>query len=91
MKVRNPVVATLLIIATIGALAMAFMVGVILLTTLAAAGALLGAGMIIRNKFARARGELPRSQSVRARLDPSMEVHPDQKLAPPRSLREENE
>ncbi|MDQ6718003.1 MAG: hypothetical protein M3Z17_06610 [Gemmatimonadota bacterium] len=85
MKVRNPLVAAVLVIAAIGALAMAFMVGVILLTTLAAAGALLGAGIIIRRKFSRARGDLPRSQSVSAQLDPALEVRPPEPRALPRS------
>ncbi len=78
MKVRNPVIAVIVVIAAIGVLAMAFMVGVILLTTLAAAGALLAAGMIIRRKFSRSRSDLPRSQSAYARLDPAMEVKPDE-------------
>lgn len=76
MKVRNPVIAVIVVIAAIGVLAMAFMVGVILLTTLAAAGALLAAAMIIRRKFSRSRSDLPRSQSAYPRLDPAMEVKP---------------
>ena len=83
MKSKNPVVAVLLIVTALGALALAFMVGIILLATVAIAGTLIGAGFVIRNKLRRARGELPASQSVRAQLDPSMEVRPDREILPP--------
>lgn len=77
MRVRNPLVAALLVIIALGALAVAFMVGVILLAAVAVAGLVLAAGLVLRRKLGRARGELPHSDSARARLDPSMEVHPD--------------
>jgi hypothetical protein len=83
MKTRNPVVAVLLIVTALGALALAFMVGIILLTTLAVAGTLIGAGFIIRNKLRRGRDNLVRGPSARAQLDPSMEVRPDRELLPP--------
>ena len=77
IKVRNPLVAALLVIVALGALAMAFMVGVILLATVAVAGLLLAAGLVIRRKLGRLRGELPHSPTASARLDPSMEVRAD--------------
>lgn len=83
MRSRNPVVVTLMVIAVVGALALAFMLGVILLSTLAIAGTLLGAGLIIRNKLTRGSSTPVARQSVRATLDPAQEVHPDRELLQP--------
>ena len=85
MKSRNPVVAAITVIVALGALAMVFFVGMILLTVLAAAGTLIGTGLIIRHKLRRPRHELADTAAARARLDPSMEVHPDRELLPPAS------
>ncbi len=75
-----------MVVVAIGALALAFMLGVILLSTLAIAGTLLGAGLIIRNKLTRGSRPSIERQSVRATLDPSLEVHPDRELLPPPEL-----
>lgn len=83
MRSRNPAVVALMVILALGALAVAFMLGVILLGTLAIAGTLLGAGLIIRNKLTRGGRTIGERASVRATLDPSMEVHPDSELLPP--------
>lgn len=82
IKTRNPIVVALFVVAAVGALAVAFMLGVILLSTLAIAGALLGAGLIIRNKLTRGSRTIDRT-NVRATLDPSLEVRPDRELLPP--------
>jgi hypothetical protein len=82
MKSRNPVVAVLLIVTALGALALAFMVGIILLTTVAIAGTLIGGGFILRNKLRRGRASVLREPSARAQLDPSMEVRPNSELLP---------
>jgi uncharacterized protein (DUF58 family) len=82
MRVRNPFVAALLVIAALGALAVALMIGFVLLAVVAVAGVALTAGMVIRRKIARARGDLPPSRTVRARLDPAMEVHPEPRRIP---------
>lgn len=78
MRMRNPFVALLLIIVALAALTMLFTVGLILFVALAGTAVLLTAGMVIRRKFGRGRGALPDSGFARARLDPSMEVRPDQ-------------
>jgi hypothetical protein len=77
MKVRNPLVAALLVIAALGGLAVALMIGFVLLAVIAVAAVALTAYAVIRRKIASARGELPPSRAARARLDPAMEVHPD--------------
>ena len=82
MRSRNPVVVALMIVVALGALALAFMVGVILLSTLVIAGTLIGAGLVIRNKIARGLRPSLERQDVRASLDPSMEVRPDRELLP---------
>ncbi len=83
MRSRNPVVVALMVIMALGALALAFMLGVILLSTLAIAGTLLGAGFLIRSKLTRGGKSLKERQTVRATLDPSLEVHPSHELLPP--------
>jgi uncharacterized membrane protein YciS (DUF1049 family) len=83
MRSRNPVVVALMVIVAVGALALAFMLGIILLSTLAIAGTLLGAGFLIRNKLTRGSKAIGDRTSVRATLDPAMEVRPDRELLPP--------
>lgn len=87
MKSRNPVVAALTVIVALGVLAMVFFVGMILLTVLAAAGVLVGTGLVIRHKLRHPRHEMANTAAARARLDPSMEVRPEQELLPPPSSR----
>jgi hypothetical protein len=82
IRSRNPIVIALMIVVVLGALALAFMLGVILLSALAIAGTLLGAGLLIRNKLTGGKASLGERTSVRARLDPSMEVRPDRELLP---------
>ena len=82
VKTRNPIVLALIVVVALGALALAFMLGVILLSTLAIAGTLIGAGLIIRNKLTRGTRAIERTR-VRATLDPSLEVRPDRELLPP--------
>ncbi len=78
MRVRNPFVAILLIIVALAALTMLFTVGLLLFVALAGAAVLITAGMVIRRKLGFGRRSLPESGFARARLDPSMEVRPDQ-------------
>ncbi len=80
MRTRNPVVVALMVVVALGALALAFMVGVILLSTLVVAAALVGAGLVIRNKLRRGLAPSLERQSVHASLDPAMEVRPDREL-----------
>jgi len=82
MKSRNPVVVALAVLVVLGALAVVFTLGVILLGTLAIAGTLIGAGFIIRSKLTRGSRMIDK-RSVRARLDPSLEVQPVRKQLPP--------
>ena len=71
-----------MILIALGVLAVVVTVGFILFATVVGAGVALTVGAVLRRKFARARGDLPRESSVRARLDPSMEVHPDRQRLP---------
>lgn len=85
VKVRNPLIAALMILIALGVLALVFTIGIILMATVAIAGTVLTAGYLLRRKFARARGELPRESTIRAQLDPSMEVKPDYRRLPAES------
>jgi hypothetical protein len=86
VKVRNPLVAALMILIALGVLAVMVTVGFILFATVIGAGVALTLGAVLRRKFARARkGDLPRETSVRAQLDPSMEVKPDYRRLPAES------
>jgi hypothetical protein len=85
VKVRNPLVAALMILVALGVLAVVLTVGFILFATVIGAGVALTLGAVLRRKIARARGELPRETSVRAELDPSMEVKPDYRRLPAES------
>jgi len=78
MKTRNPFLAIVFIVAALGALAMAFMVGMILLSVVAVAGLALTAGYIVRQKLGRGRPALDHATRASAHLDPAMEVRPVQ-------------